>query len=680
MMVETPSTILARLQSLSGPAHATQRASTILTSLESESLRVREAAIGWAARWLEPATLTDLVAHDENATLRNAALSALARQGHYAVTHLQKMLQEKNPEVVMFAAQVLAQIGSPESVPALLPLVRHADANVAQVAIGALGRVRAVEAVPALLELLHADLWLQLAAVEALGDIGEVRAEPALLALVPASEVTVPALQALARLGGPVTLERVLGHLQLAELADLREPMLLTAGAILERHPSGQGMPDQFGSAVDADRSSMGLWRYLAGVLQGAIESPEPAAPLVRDDRAQARGGGPLVQAGGTLAIAAGIVSLYPDVMIWASEPAGAAWVEPLCQRHPEALDASLLALLGHLDPRVRRGALLAGAFRRDHLPLLRSALGDPEAEVRAAACWALADLVDPDSIEPLLELLHQGGTEERTGAIAALGRLPGEALKNLEPCLSPAASTEEILAALEVAERSGSRLFDARVWELLKSPTASIRRAALKVVGAIEDSHAEVALLRALADRDQGIQVEALSLLVRRGGDRVTRTLLALLSTGDSLRYHVIRALGRLHAAEAAPMLESLLATSAAHERIEIISALVRIGPPGIMPLLRERLAERDPDIRRAAALGVSELARSDDLSLLLQLAQDPDWYLRHEAARGLGKLKLPACRDPLLELVRDLEPVVAQAARRALEESQGGSRSARP
>ena len=48
----------------------------------------------------------------------------------------------------MFALQMLARIGDPAAVPAVLPLIRHPRANIAQSAIEALGRLRSREAVP----------------------------------------------------------------------------------------------------------------------------------------------------------------------------------------------------------------------------------------------------------------------------------------------------------------------------------------------------------------------------------------------------------------------------------------------------------------------------------------------------------------------------------------------------
>jgi HEAT repeat protein len=176
------------------------------------------------------------------------------------------------------------------------------------------------------------------------------------------------------------------------------------------------------------------------------------------------------------------------------------------------------------------------------------------------------------------------------------------------------------------------------------------------------------VALIRALADRHEPIQVEALELLVKRDHGKTVSTLAALLGADDSLRYHVIRALGHLRASEAAPKLESLYGECGPYEQVEIVLALIRIAAPGVAQFLRTRLSESEPEIRRVAARGLATLADRTQLPLLLALAADSDWCIRDEAARGLGLLGLAECREPLLILARDVEAVVASTARAAL------------
>ncbi|MGH7580673.1 MAG: HEAT repeat domain-containing protein, partial [Gemmatimonadales bacterium] len=178
------------------------------------------------------------------------------------------------------------------------------------------------------------------------------------------------------------------------------------------------------------------------------------------------------------------------------------------------------------------------------------------------------------------------------------------------------------------------------------------------------------VVLLRALADRHQPIQTEALELLVRRGGDRSVATMIALLGTADSLRFHVIRALGHCRAQAAAARLRDLYRECGPHEQLQVVWSLLRIAPPWLSEFLLQRLADPDLDMRRAAAQGLSEAAGFEHLPVLARLAEDPDWDIRNSAARGLGRLGTAEARGTLLTLVRDVESVVAATARAALDQ----------
>jgi HEAT repeat protein len=149
---------------------------------------------------------------------------------------------------------------------------------------------------------------------------------------------------------------------------------------------------------------------------------------------------------------------------------------------------------------------------------------------------------------------------------------------------------------------------------------------------------------------------------------------MLAILQDGGPMRYHVIRTLGRLESRAAAEPLEHLYAGSPLYEKIEIVSALVRITPPGIIGFLRARLEEPEVEIRRVAIYGLARMAGPAELPLLVNLAQDPDWTIRNEVAVGLGLLASTEGRPALLELSRDLEPVVARTARNALAALPGG------
>jgi HEAT repeat protein len=652
-----------RLAALDALPEGPRRQAVILAALEDESLVVRERAIRLAARYIEPQVLGELVADEANAIRRNAAIAALERQGPYAVPHLRTMLVRPEVDVVMFALQMLSRIGDPLAVHGVVPLVRHSDPNVAQCAIEALGQLRHREAVPTLLELLKSDLWLQLAAIDALGEIGDPAAIAPLLALVPDSMAAEPAALALQRIAAPESLDGLTRKLVIVQERGLRDALLLAIGVVIDLHPDP--VPVAVRAAAElADKPGGDLLGYLDEII-GWVAAPIPAdGPLVKDDRDRAS----LLRAATALVIVGGLRSLYPAVLIRIATDDDPAWIIGLFRRHPRALSPALRELLRDPDLRVRQGALLAGAFAPEDIEAVIEHLDDADGMVRAAACRALGLIADPKTAPFLIRRLAEGETPEQAAAVEALAELPPQALEPLGRCLAPGVPLPIMSAALEVLSRRGVPMLEARIAELARHESAVIRKGAIRAAAQLPGIKADVILIRALADRHLPMQVEALDLLVKRDQDRTVPTLAALLEVNDSLRCHVIRALGQMRAMEAIPNLESLYPQCARHEQVEVVLAMAKIGGPRIPGFLRARLSESSSEIRRAAARGLARVADPTHLTLLLSLSNDSDWSIRAEAARGLGRLNMAECQEALLTLARDVEPAVASAARDAL------------
>jgi HEAT repeat protein len=649
-----------RLAALDALPEGPKGEAIILAALEDESLVVRERAIRLAARYIEPHVLGDLVADEANATRRNSAITALERQGPYAVPHLRTMLARPEVDVVMFSLQMLARIGDPLAVHGVVPLVRHPDANVAQAAIEALGQLRHREAVPTLLDLLSGDLWLQLAAIDALGEIGDPAAVGPLLALVPDSIVAEPAVIALQRIAASESLEMLLQKLVFVTERPLRDALLLAIGVVVDLHPNPVPIAMHCGARV-GQNPAHNLLDYLADILDWRDGVPTDPANDKRD-----RTG--LLQAATALTIVAGLKPLYPAVLIRIAIADDPSWSVGLFRRHAGALTPALRGLLRHPDLRVRRGALLAGAFAPEDLTLVVEHLRDANSLIRAAACRALGVIGDPKTAPLLIQRLWEGDQAERAAAVEALAEFPADSLQMLERCLGSAVPQPVLLAALEVLGRCGVIWFEQRIAELARHNSPEIRKAAVRAAARLPGAKAEVVLIRALGDTDSAIQREALDLLVERDHGKTVPTLAALLGAADSLRCHVIRALGQLRAVDAVPQLQSLYERCAHYEQVEIVLAMTRIGGHQIGGFLRARLSESEPEIRRAAARGLARLVDPSHLTLLISLAGDRDWCIRAEAARGLGRLNLAECQTTLLTLARDVEPAVASAAREAL------------
>jgi HEAT repeat protein len=647
-----------RLASLEAQGRAPGGAPAILAALEDAAPSVRDRAIRLAARYLEPSVLTELIADGKNAARRNAGLNALERQGPYAVPHLVALLKGADAELTMFAVQSLSRIGDTRAGPAILPLLGHADPNVAQAAIEAAGQLRLRGAVSTLCWLLQGDLWVQLAAIVALGEIGQPEAVGPLMNFIPDSVLAEAAVHALRRIAAPDALEPLLRLFPTIRERGLRDQLLLTIAIVLDLHPD----PAPVLARVRTELVSGGA--DLAADLGPLLAT----APDEEDDEAQS-----LLRAAATLAAAIEIEALQPTLLSRVATDPRAGWIEGVLRRFPEGLTPRLADYLENPDARIRCGALRAGSFEETDCAALSHHLSDPDAHVRAAACVALGRL-EMDAVAPLLlERLRAGQPVEQAAAAQALGQLSSEALRELDSCFVQGMSEAATVEALGILARRQIPELDARVLHLTEARSAPIRMAALRAAAQIPGTRSDVLLLRALADRDAAIQREALELLVRRGGETTVSTLVVLLGTADSLRFHVIRALGHCQASQAAVRLRDLYPDCAPHEQAQIVRSLLRLRPPWLSDFLVQRLGDTDLELRRAAAQGISEVATAEVLPVLLRLAEDADWNIRNEAARGLGRFEVVEAREALLTLARDEETVVAATARASLEQWPG-------
>ncbi len=656
-MTASPLPPSQRIAALEAAAREPGGDGAILAALEDPATSVRERAIKLAARYLEPSVLGALVGDGGNAVRRNAGLSALERQGPYAVPHLVGMLAGQDPELLLFALQSLSRIGHSAAAPAILPLLDHSDPNVAQAAIEAAGKLRIQAAVPVLCGLLQGDLWLQLAAIAALGEIGHPDAVKPLMVFVPDSILAEPAVQALRRIAAPESLEPLLPLLLSVRERSLRDPLLLAVAVVIELHPDPEPLLRRMERDVVVDGGN--LVAYLGQLLETSVEADADESDS-------------LLRAAAAVVAAAGIAELQPVLLARLAREETAQWIEGLFGRFPEPITPRLAQLLEHPDHDVRCGALRVGAFGAGDLSAVVSYLADPHPAVRAAACLALGRMGLDAAAPLLLERLRNGEPLEQAAAAQGLSRLSPEVLGELDGCLQPGAGEPVVVEALGVLARTPVPALAPRVLALTESRTPGIRLAALRAASRIPGSKAEVALLRALADRHMPIQSEALDLLVHRGGEKSVTTLVAMLGTADSLRFHVIRALGQCRAQAAAVRLRDLFPQCGPHEQLQIVSSLLRIAPPWLPDFLLLRLESPDLDMRRAAAQGLAETAGQEHLPVLRRLAEDADWDIRHSAARWLGRLRSAETRDVLLTLARDVESVVAATARAALEQSQ--------
>ena len=563
----------------------------------------------------------------------------------------------------MFALQSLARIGYAPAGRSILPLLHHSDPNVAQAAIEAVGQLRTREAVPALLKLVDGELWLQLAAINALGAIGAPEAVGPLMALVPDSVLAEPAVQALRSIAAPESLEPLLG----AAAGRCRSAPCATRccwpiGVVIDLHPDPAPLLERR--------------RARAGGLRDARRLSRPGAAARVAGRRRGRRGESLQRAAATLIAAAGLEALEPALLArLATDPEAALArgpVPPIPRGPGRAADPARR----RSEPRrAERRACARPGSRRTSCPSCSSTWRTPTrtSGPRPATPWAGSSSTRPRRSSPSGSAA--GEPVEQAAAAQALGPpVGGGAGRARELPPRPRADEAVLALALRGAGRpAGARLRGRRAPPRRGPPAAPFGGPRLRAAARLPGSRTDVLLLRALADRHQATQVEALDLLVARGGDQSVAVLVAMLGTADSLRFHVIRALGHCRApaggAQAAGRLPGVRPARAAPDR--------RGAHPDRAAVDR-RVPARAPGRRRGrdAAHGGAGPRRPGRRArarpCCCRSRTTPTGASATRWPAGLGRLAKPATRHVLLALARDVEPVVAATARASLERLQ--------
>jgi HEAT repeat protein len=304
-----------------------------------------------------------------------------------AVTPLCELLKQA-PRARQQAAVILGETGAPEAVPALVAAIdtsarperEVSDANVA--IAGALGALRAREAVPALARLaLSSDAFTQVAAIDALGAVGDAAAVEPLLATV-GDEQAAPfavkkALLALGRIGDARAVPAVVRMLFTERPGVSFFPEAAFAGSQL-----GAAMSAPLVAVVEGRDAALSAWAAGRGVHPAALRAK--AAQLLGDV------GGP--EAVPALVGALGYVGDGPEGQLFVRAFAA----ESLGRLHASEAVAPLAAALAReKDPDLRERYLEALARIGDPaaLPALRAAAGTGPAEQREAALEALSRL-----------------------------------------------------------------------------------------------------------------------------------------------------------------------------------------------------------------------------------------------------------------------------------------------
>ncbi len=310
--------------------------------------------------------------------------------------------------------------------------------------------------------------------------------------------------------------------------------------------------------------------------------------------------------------------------------------------------EAPTLNVAATPEPTLPVMAIDPGASARE---IITSALTSSSPELRAHAIQATE--FAPGLVE---DAVRQGLVDANRGVrfVAAMmvGRMQLHGVSHLAAPLLDDSSESVQAAAIYALRRCGEPADPSRLARMIRSEDPEVRGNAALVLGELGNPSAAPMLRSALG---RGL-VLAPPIRVRLVELQMAEAMVRL---GQASEIESIRA--------------ALFAPSEEGE-VAALACLIagRLGDARAAPNLR-RLAmaegQAPPEIRLAAAMGLSELGQTDGLgTVALLFAEHPQFQVRAQAASTLGLIGSPAGIPTLQRLLRDENPLVQVSAAAAI------------
>jgi HEAT repeat protein len=282
--------------------------------------------------------------------------------------------------------------------------------------------------------------------------------------------------------------------------------------------------------------------------------------------------------------------------------------------------------------------------------------LRNPDPKVRDAAIRLLRDAKYPEAIVPIAALVVDPVDDIQLEAIDAELSffLPDQDVKSkkmighvIEQRKSAIAMAAFDLGSLAVWPRVAPPELVTSLLQAVDDENPKVRLEAIYAVGVVASRpltpEQSQRLIKALDHFDPPIRAAAARVIARlklaEAGDQLIK---AINDSQADVRYSAMRALGAIREQRAVQALTEQFAFYAKGEGAwSALDALARISSPASVPLFKERLQDKDPYIRRAAAEGLGRSADATALDTLERMVgTDESAMVRIAAAFALQKL----------------------------------------
>jgi HEAT repeat protein len=630
--------------------------SALLAALDSRNRSERDQAINQQAKDGNPDDLVAVMGDGAHSRRRNAAMEALSRGGQRSVPALLRALRSDDPELVMFAANVLGRTRDPAAVPHLVVLLEHPDANVAQAAIDALAQLRATMAVDSLVKALDRDPWLRFSAVEALGEIGDVKAVGPLVGLLADESIRLSAIEALGKIGSVEALGALARLLRENEDSRTFAACLRAIGRALESQPDERTLRRIESWAHLGSAEAAQVQERLVQVLTGGEEIAYGSEREVSEKEAVAQ-----------LVRALRLRPLYATLVLAGRDPA----LREVLQFCAVSIGDEIAPALGDgLDCSNRNVRVLAcnciGTLGLVELvPGLIELLQDPDEGIRAAAVSALTRLRHADAIRSIVKLLGDKSQVVREAVLAALTQLDASLVSDalLRECSARPALRSLALDVMRVNPHVNQLGF---LRDCVAARDPLLRAKAMAVITTQLGAQVVDFLRPLLADSELEARRSIVVALGQIRNPTAIQLLLQQVESDPATRPEAIRSLIALGDVSAAPRLLEFLERFSGQERLPLVEALAHLVDPAAEPVLVRLLVDEDPAMRQAAIKALGHFSSRIALRHLVAAGRDSDPGVRVAVAEMLAVLGDPEAREALERMCADPDPTVAATARR--------------
>ncbi|MBS1153885.1 MAG: repeat protein, partial [Myxococcaceae bacterium] len=574
-----------------------------------------------------------------------ALVDALAASRGSPEAALLALLGSKDPAVICDAAQILGRRQCAAALAPLAALVEHGDDNVSVSAIEALGRIGGAQSVDRLIRVLESGNFFRVfPAIEVVGRLGDVRATAPLVKLSGIALYTLEASRALGRLGDVRAMPALA-----ALLVNPGDPLVRTAAAALwELHSQ------RFGEAASLAARAPAGWapEQVDASVQRLINASPGGAPF--EQRAIAH----LLGWFGTREAIVGLLELL-EVEGEVGQAAGEALAGL-----GGAVDCELLPRLRSGDS-ARRGLLLPLVGRSPARPEVELCLRDGDPAVRVLACQALARLGDPAAVPALFELLGEA-TQVCQSAVNAILSLGSPQTERLALEAARSSNPQQRRGGVRIIATLGYESGLPALLAAIEDEDERLRDIALPGLALLERPAALDALLAAASHPSTRTCAAAVRALGQASSDaRIGPALGTALGHPDAwVRYQACHALGRRKEVGSIDALMERLDDEAGQVRIATVDALSHLPGKVAREVLGAAVNAADPDMRRAALVGLGLRGEPDVLPTLLEGARASDVATRLVALSALASFGQPEAFAAQVQAAADPDEVVRAAA----------------